>query len=134
MNLAFRAKLTNILTAVATVIGILQTTLTSPPFTAAVILIGGVVFTYLMLLVTTWKQYVSTDITNTAAHITIGVAIAATLTGALVFLDVFHVSPANAQWIRWSVSIAVLILNVLSKTIFPSTLQQAKMKDLKLQH
>lgn len=127
MNQATRSKFVNILTALATLIGVFQTLVTSPPFNAAAVIILGTVLTYLMLVITTWKQYMSNDISNNGAKVTIIIAIAATLTGALNFLDVFHVSSVTVQWIKWSVSVVVLALNVLSKTIFPSISQTAKM-------
>ncbi len=133
MNLAAKTKWTNILTAIATFIGIAQTSITNPPFPDATVFVAGAVLTYLMLISTTWKQYLSPDISNTGAHVTIVIAIVATLTGALDLLNVFHVSPITAQWVKWGVSILVLALNVLSKTIFPSESQVDKMKDLKLQ-
>ena len=132
-NLAQRAKWTNILTAIATVVGVLQTTLTTPPFSVSVVFIFGAVLTYSILVLTAWKQFLSNDISDTGAHVTIIIAIIATVAGLVDLIPIFKVQPLVAQWIKWGISIVVLILNVLSKTLFPSIAQTAKMEELKTQ-
>lgn len=133
MNLATKAKIAGALTLLVTFVTVIQTSVTSPPFTAAAISIITGVCTYLALIGTTFKQYLSPDVSNTGAHVTIWVAIAATLTGFLDLMQWIHFSPIVSQYIKLGVSIVVMTLNILSKQIWPSELQKDKMADLKYQ-
>lgn len=130
MNLATKSKIANVLTALAAVIVTVQSFLVNPPFSDHVIFVLGAVLTYLTLVVTTFKQFFSADISDRGAYLTIGILIVSTLAGGLNLLDVFNVSPVTAQWIKWGISMLALMLNILSKTLFPSMMQKEVMTEL----
>ena len=132
MNTAIKARWANILTAVVTVIALIQGgMLTNPPFTDQAVIILGAVFTYLTLSLTAWKQYLSPDVSNTGTKVTLGIAIAVTLTAMVELLPHVSFSDTVVQWTKWGISIVVLIINVLSKQLFPSQLEKDKMADLR---
>lgn len=131
MNLATKSKIANALTAVAAMIVAIQSCIISPPFTTHMVFVLGAVFTYLALAVTTFKQFFASDISDNAAYLTIGIVVVSTIAGGLNLLDVFEVKPVTAQWIKWGISMLTLMLNILSKTLFPSTMQKEVMTELK---
>ena len=133
MNAATKTRIANILTALASILAIFQTFLTSPPFSTQSVFVMGAVVTYATLLVTTWKQYLSPEISNAGGNVTIVIAIAATLTGLLDLFNVFTLSGHTEQMIKWGITVAVAILNILSKQIFPSQSMKDNMKDLKFE-
>lgn len=133
MNAANKARWANILTTLSVAVVIIQTLLTNPPFTPHAIYVGGLVLTYLSLVITKWKQYLSPDVNNTGGQVTVVIAIIATVAGVLDLLQVFNIAESTSQWIKWAVTVVVTLLNVLSKQLFPSDLQKDKMKDLKYQ-
>ena len=134
MNAALKTRIANILTALAFVFATVQTFLTNPPFTAGTIAVVGAIMTYAVLLTTTWKQYLSPEVTNAGARVTLWIALAATLTGVLDMLNVIHFSAIASQYIKWGITVIVAIINILSKQIFPSDMQKDTMHDLKKVH
>lgn len=133
MNSAKKTRWANILTAIASILAIGQTFLTNPPFTPAVIATVSVIFVYATLLATTWKQYLSPEVSNTGAYVTIYIAAIATVTGLADLLNIFHFSAHTAQYIKWAITVLAAILSILSKQIFPSVIQKQKMGELKYQ-
>lgn len=133
MNLANKTKWANVLTALASILAIGQTFLTSPPFTTETVATVGAVLVYLTLLATTWKQYLSPEVSNTGGQITIWIAVIATLTGLGDLLNIFHFSDHTSQYIKWGFTVLAAILSILSKQLFPSAVQKDKMADLKMQ-
>ena len=131
MNAAQKTRIANILTALATVFALGQTFLTSPPFSPSAIAIGTALLTYAVLISTTWKQYLSPEVTNAGARVTIWIAAAATLTGILDLMNIIHFSAVVSQYIKWGITVTVAIMNILSKQLFPSDLQKDIMHDLK---
>ncbi len=131
MNAAKKTRVANILTALATVFAVIQTFLTSPPFSPEMISVGTALLTYAVLISTTWKQYLSPEVTDTGVRITIWIAVVATLTGLLDLMHIVNFSPIVSQYIKWGITVAVAIINILSKQLFPSTLQKENMHDLK---
>ena len=130
MNLATKSKIANALTAVAAIIVAAQSFLVSPPFSDQLIFVLGAVLTYLTLIVTTFKQFFAADISDNGAYLTIALLIVSTFAGGLNLLDVFEVEAVTAQWIKWGISMLALILNILSKTLFPSVMQKEVMSGL----
>ena len=126
-----KIRLANILTAVASVIAVGQTFLTTPPFSTETIFKVGAVITYISLLVTIWKQYLSPDVSNAGTRFTIYLAIAASLAGAADLLNITNFSDTTEQYIRWGITVLSAILNILSKQIFPSAEQKQTMAEAK---
>ncbi len=133
MNAATKLRLANIFTTLVMIIAIIQTFFTTPPFTPHAVYVWGAVLAYLAMALTTWKQYLSPEISNTGGQITLWIAVAATITGVLDLLNVFDWSADTEKWIKWGVTVVVAIINVLSKQLFPSQLQKDNVKQLKTQ-
>ena len=133
MNAAIKAKWSNILTAIVVILTTLQTFITEPPFTSSQVFPWGGILTIAVSLLTIWKQYLSPDVSATGAKVTLVIAIIATLTGVADLVNVLPIPATTGQYIKWGVSVLVAILNVLSKTIFPSYEQNKRMEDLKKQ-
>lgn len=133
MNAAGKSQFANALTAIASAVAILQTFLTTPPFPSETVAVMSGICTYLVLGATIWKQYLSPDVSNLGTKVTIWVAVAATLTGALNLVDVFTFSEDTSKWVKWGITVAVAIINIVSKQLFPSEIQKDRMHDLKLQ-
>jgi hypothetical protein len=133
MNLNTKTRLANIFTALVSVLAICQTFLTHPPFSEHLVVIGSAVLTYVIMALTTWKQYLSPEISNNGATVTIWIAVIATVTGLADLFNVFSFSETTSIYIKLAISVAVSIINILSKQLFPSLLQKNKMKELKVQ-
>lgn len=132
MNIKEKTKLriANFLTAIVTIMTIVQTSITSPPLTPETIAIATSFLTYAILVATKFKQYLSPEVNKTGEQVTMWIAILATLTGLLDFIQVVHFGPVLSQYIKLGVSIAVMSINILSKTLFPSNYQDNKMAEL----
>ena len=133
MNASKKARWANILTSIVATIAIVQSAITNPPFSDATIFLLSSIFTYLALAGTAWKQYLSPDVSVTGQSVTIWIAVIATIAGLVDLLPAVNIPPATSQWIKWAISIIIMIINVLSKQIFPSEMQKEKMHDLKKQ-
>lgn len=134
MNQAIKAKWANILTAIVSVVTVLQSTfLTNPPFSEQMIFTLGTVFTFVVLSGTAWKQYLSPDVSQTAVTVTVWYAVIATAVGIADLLGAFNLSPQAVQYIKWGISVLATILNITSKQLFPSDKQKDTMASLKYQ-
>ncbi len=132
MNASTKARWSNILTSLVAVIAIIQGgMLTNPPFTDKSVFVLGAIFTYLALAGTAWKQYLSPDVSKTGQKVTIWIAIVATIAGLTDLLPAVNFPDTVAQWVKWGISITIMVINVLSKQLFPSEMQKDKMHDLK---
>jgi hypothetical protein len=133
MNANVKLRLANHLTTITAIVAIVQTTLTTPPFNPQMVAVLTAICTLVTLIGTYGKQYLSPEVSNTGQHVTIGVFVAAVLTGILDFTHVLNLTAATANWIKWGITVATLIVNIYSKQIFPSVEQKDRMKDLKFQ-
>lgn len=131
MNAATKLKWANLLTAIVAILAVLQTFLTTPPFPVEWVFTMGAIVTYLTLALTTWKQYLSPDVSGSGVTVTIWIAVIATIGGLADLINIFHIPEQTSQYIRWGITVIVAILNVLSKQIFPSFMQKQRMTYLK---
>lgn len=132
MNQAAKLKLASLFTVIVTVLATAQGTfLTNPPFTENAIFVASTVITYLIMALTAWKQYLSPEISQAGIKVTLIAAIVATLAGLGDLVGIFKVSETTAQWIKWGISLVVMVLNIWSKGFFPSEFQKDKMAELK---
>ncbi len=131
MNLAVKTRWANIITAIVSALVLFQGYLTTPPFTPDNIATIGSIVAFLVLILTSLKQWLSPEVSDTAAKVTLWAVGIAFLSGILDLLDVFKLDAELDQRIRFWVSAAVMVINILSKTLFPSKEQQAKMEVLK---
>jgi len=133
MNANVKLRLANHLTTITAIVAIVQTTLTTPPFNPQTVAVLTAICTLVTLIGTYGKQYLSPEVSNTGQQVTLGVFSAAVLTGILDFTHVLNLSAGTANWIKWGITVATLVVNIYSKQIFPSAEQKVRMKDLKLE-
>ena len=133
MNEAQKLKLANILTALASVFAIFQTFLTNPPFSEHQILLIGAIVAYLSLLTTAYKQYLSPEVSNAGTRVTLWVFVATALGGFVTLLTNFNLPDAVQQKVVWFLTVIIAIINILSKQIFPSNAQRARINKLSQQ-
>lgn len=132
MNEAIKAKIANVFTATVAVITIIQgSMLRNPPLSDQAILVVGTIFTYLALGLTAWKQYLSPDVNTTGQKTTFWIAAITTVAGISDLIGIFNLSDTVQQYVSLGISVIVTILNVVSKQLFPSFDQKAKMEELK---
>jgi len=74
--------------------------------------------------VTIWKQYLSELISNAAATVTWVIAALATAGAINELIDQVEINNAVAQWVRFGVTAATVVLNIYSKIWFPSEQQK----------
>lgn len=133
MNAANKLRWANHLTTATAIIAIFQTVLTTPPFNAETVTMLTAFCTLATLVATYGKQYLSPDVSGTGQKVTIWVFAAAVLAGILDFTHVLNLSAGTANWVKWAISTAILVINIYSKQIFPSQLQKSRMQDLKFE-
>jgi hypothetical protein len=133
MNEANKAKLANILTIIVAVIaGAQGTFFTVPPFSEETAFIISGICTYLVMAGTIWKQHLSPEVNgDSSKKVTWVIALIATLTGLVDLLNLVDLAPKTEQWVKLAISSLVTIINIGSKTIFPSMFQKEKMQELK---
>ncbi len=134
MNEATKARWANILTALVTIATLAQGTfLTEPPFTQQMVFVISSILTYAIMTMTAFKQYLSPDVNSTGTKVTLWVIGIATIGGLSDLIGIFNLQPTVAQYIKLAISFLVMVLNVVSKQLFPSIDQKVKMNELKHQ-
>jgi hypothetical protein len=133
MNEASKSKWANLLTGIVAVIAFVQGIFTNPPFPSDTVEWATVIFMYLTLALTAWKQYLSPDVSNTGQQVTLWAAVAITIGGLVNFFDLVTFPEQTEAYIRWAISGIVAAINIWSKSIFPSQKQEQRMNELKYQ-
>lgn len=131
LNPATQTKISTMLTATVTIIAVIQTSLTTPPFTAGSVLIASSILAFASLLLTALKQWLSAEVNSMGVTVTLGIVAVTALTGLLNLMNVFHLSDATHNYINWVISVLIAVVNILSKLIFPSIFQKGKIQQLK---
>ncbi len=138
MNAATKLKWAARLSLIVAMLAALQFFVNENNFPAAVVAIAGPIIFYLVTTLTVWKQYLSPDVNNTGATVTIWFAVIASIAGIGDLIGdlsgAFHIPDKTAQYIRLGITIVVTLLNVFSNTIFPSQsllLKKQAIKDAK---
>lgn len=131
MNAALKLRIANFITLAVTVLTVIQTNLTHPPFEESFVFFWGSFIAITVPLLTIVKQKLSPEVSNTAATVSWWITGAALLTGAVDYLDIINWPADVEQRIRWVVTVAVMSINILSKQLFPSDSQKMNMKVLK---
>lgn len=75
---------------------------------------------FLVSGLTTWKQALSNEIDNNALKPTLILAAIATLGGLNDLFSVIHLSDSLGQWLRFGITATTMILNVISKVVWPT--------------
>lgn len=111
-------KIVNFLSILAIALTAIQGMVPSMPITDTTVV--SAVLMFLVSGATIWKQALSKEIDNNALIPTIMLAIAATLGGVNDLLKLIPFSEITGQWIRFGVTASTALLNVLSKSIWPT--------------
>jgi hypothetical protein len=133
MNAATKTKWAGVLGTVILILTTVQTFVTAPPLSVETAFRWGAILTYATLAATAWRQYLSPDISNTAAQATIWTAVIATVAGLLELIPAFDIPEALEQKIRWGITLAVAIFNSLSSRFLPSRARQELLQERKHQ-
>lgn len=116
-----RSGLTRLFTLILVVLTTLQASVPSYPIsnpsTKAII---EAVFMFLVVGFTAWNQYLSVEVRNGAIWPTIIIAIIASIGGLNDLINVVPLSPVAGQWIRLAISGITTILNLASKSLWPT--------------
>lgn len=131
MNPSTQTKLATTVTVLVTIIAVVQTSITVPPFTIEAAKLTGGILAFLSVSLTALKQWLSAEVNTKGVHVTLVLAAATILAGLGDLLGLFTFSPSVAHWITWSISLGVMIFNILSKILFPSDFQKDKVEELK---
>lgn len=131
MNANSKTHLAAALTTIVTIIAVIQTSLTTPPFNADTVVIAGAILAFLSLSLTALKQYFSAEVNNSGIKVTLWVAGVTVLGGVGNLINIFHVSDTIQHYITWGISVSMAVLTILSRQIFPSNFQQVKNDELR---
>lgn len=111
-------KVVNVLSILAVVFTAIQGMIPAMPLTDTTAVSAIIMF--LVSGTTIWKQALSKEIDSKALVPTIMLAIAASLGGVNELLKLIPFNEITGQWIRFGVTAATALLNILSKTIWPT--------------
>lgn len=116
-----KANIVNLFTILVVVLTGLQGVIPAMPLNSpqAITIISAVIL-FIVSGLTAWKQALSNEINNAAVLPTIIVAFVATLAGALDLLKVIPMSESIAQWMRFGITTVTLVINLISKAIWPT--------------
>ena len=113
-------------------ITILQGLVPAMPLGAETTVLISAILIYVASILTAIKQAVSVEIkTRKALVYSIILVLIATIGGLNDVLNVVHLNDLLAQWLRFGITGSILILNLASKTLFPTEEGQVieKIKD-----
>jgi len=132
MNKASKQKWAAIIRLIIAIVTLLQTILTAaPPVPVTGLAIVSACFTLIVTSGTALVNWLSPDIDNVAAKISIWIAIGVIVTAMAEFVDVIHFNENIAIWVKWSLSSLGLTFTMLGKQIFPSELFKQRRAELK---
>jgi hypothetical protein len=131
MNAATKTKIANAFTAIVALIPAIQTALTSPPLTQQNVVVAGGVLAFLSLFFTAAKQWLSAEVSMKGVTVTMLLSLLPVLAGIGNLINIFHIPDGVKETINWWISLAAMIINILSKQIFPSQFQTDKNEELK---
>lgn len=78
------------------------------------------IFMFLVQAMTAWRQHVNSLISTTAEKFTLGMFILAALGGLNDFFNVIQISETAGQWIRFSITAATAVINLISPIVWPA--------------
>lgn len=73
------------------------------------------------IILTAWRQYLSVEIRNGSLIATLSIFLLAVLGGANEWIvQIHYIGPQTSQIIRWGITMAILLIDQGSKTLFPT--------------
>lgn len=122
MSTSTRSKITTLFTLLVVFLTAFQGLIPTLPISnVSVIATISAITMFLVSGLTTWKQFLSNEIDNAALKPTIIVAIIATIGGLNELFNVVHFSAVADQWVRFTITLITMFLNVASKILWPTT-------------
>lgn len=122
MSTSTRSKITTLFTLLVVFLTAFQGLIPTLPISnVSVIATISAITMFLVSGLTTWKQFLSNEIDNAALKPTIIVAIIATIGGLNELFNVVHFSAIADQWVRFTITLITMFLNVASKILWPTT-------------
>lgn len=121
MSSTTKKQLANIFTMAVVALTAFQGLIPQMPITnPTTITLVSAITMFLVTALTAWKQYVSEGISNAAINSTVIMAVLATLGGLNDLFAVFPLGATAGQWVRFGVTAITLILNIVSKVMWPA--------------
>lgn len=127
MSNTAKKNITDLLTVIAVILALFQTLISNMPIKdnhVVTVLSAGTIA--LISVVTVWKQRLSIEINNNSLKTTIAVIAIAVVGGINDVINVVHFSENTDQWLRWSITFLLAVLNALSKIFWPTGQTQSK--------
>ena len=116
-----RSQLTRLITVLLTVITVVQGVIPNFPIdnvsTKALI---ESIFTFLVVGLTAWMQYLSVEIKNGAIWPTLAILFITILGGLNDFINIIPLSPVASQWVKLAISGISTIIALVSKMLWPT--------------
>lgn len=119
MSSSQKSNLTTIFNAAVYILTGLQAMVPTMPLTPTGATWVSVITMFLVSALTAWRQYISEKIDNKATYYTLIVALIATMGGLNELIEAINVPEKTGQWVRFTITFLTMVLNGLSKTIFP---------------
>lgn len=114
-----KSNLTTIFNAAVYIFTGLQAMVPTMPLTPTGATWVSVIAMFAVSILTAWRQYVSEKIDNKATYATLFVALIATMGGLNELINAIDIPEKTGQWVRFTITFLTMVLNGLSKTIFP---------------
>lgn len=116
-----RLKLTRFLTLLILIFTTAQGSIVGMPIQSELTkTIVSAVLMFIVVALTALNQYFSVEIRNGSIWPTLIIALLAILGGLNSLIDAVPISLILGQWLRFFLTLASAILNIASKTLFPS--------------
>ena len=116
-----RSKLVNLFTILVLVLTVFQGLIPAmPAIEPGTITLVSALLMFFVSGFTYWKQFLSIEISSKATGPTLIIAAIATLGAANELFNVVPLSELTSQWIRFGITATTMILNLVSKTLWPT--------------
>jgi hypothetical protein len=93
---------------------------TMPIMNPGTITLISAITMFLVSGLTTWKQFISTEINNKAMNPTIIVTVVAVIGSLNDLTQAIPMGETAAQWVRFGITFVVMCLNIVSKIYWPT--------------
>lgn len=121
MSATQKNKWANVFTVFVLVLTVFQGLIPSMPIDNTVLLATiSAITMYVVNGLTIWKNFLSNEIDNTANRPALILAIIATIGGLNELFNVITFSNSTGQWIRFGITLATAILNLVTKIFYPT--------------
>lgn len=116
-----KSNITRLITGLIVIFTTFQASVPAMPITDQITkTIVSATFMFIVVALTAWNQYLSVEIRNGSMWPTFIIAVLAVLGGFNDLVNAVPISPALGQWLRFGITTITAILNISSKTLWPT--------------